>query len=98
MAPLMLLVVLFISTSNAQLFSSPAGCDNEQELQSSLSWVRETCEEAGEIFLDPAVLVPTAVTTADCADAVHRVSQRRDRPLSIRGTETRCASDVENLP
>ncbi len=76
MAPLMLLVVLFISTSNAQLFSSPAGCDNEQELQSSLSWVRETCEEAGEIFLDPAVLVPTAVTTAECADAVHRVSQR----------------------
>lgn len=71
-----LLAVLCISTSNAQLLSSPVACDNEEELLSALEWVRETCEEAGEVFLDSATLVPTAVSTAECADAVHRVSQR----------------------
>ena len=83
MAPLVLLAVLFIGTSSAQLWSapqplhsSPVGCDDEAALQSSLEWVRETCEEAGEVFLDPMTLVPTAVSTAECADAVHRVSQR----------------------
>ena len=82
MAPLVLLAVLFIGTSSAQLWSwpdihsSPIGCDDEVALHSSLKWVRATCEEAGEVFLDPRVLVPTAVTTAECADAVHRVQQR----------------------
>ena len=44
MAPLVLLAVLFIGTSSAQLWSwpdihsSPIGCDDEVALHSSLKW------------------------------------------------------------
>ena len=57
-------------------------CDSEDELLDSLLWVREACEQAGEIFADRATLVPMEVTTVECADVVHRVSESCDRLLS----------------
>ena len=76
---LLLLLLLFAGRVGAQL-----SCASEEELVAHLRWVREACEHEGEAFPDgdADTLVPSAVTTAGCAEVVHRVAEGCDGLLS----------------
>jgi hypothetical protein len=80
--PRLVLVLLFLSFTGRA--SALLSCASEEELVSNLRWVREACEQEGEAFLagDEDTLVPSAVTTAGCAEAVHRVAESCDGLLS----------------
>jgi hypothetical protein len=82
LAPRLVLVLLFLSFTGRA--SALLSCASEEELVSNLRWVREACEQEGEAFLagDEDTLVPSAVTTAGCAEAVHRVAESCDGLLS----------------
>ena len=77
--PALLLLLLFAGRASAQL-----SCAREEELVANLRWLREACEQEGEAFPegDEDTLVPSAVTTAGCAEAVHRVAESCDGLLS----------------
>ena len=75
----LLLLLLFAGRVGAQL-----SCASEEELVANLRWVREACEREGEAFPegDADTLVPSVVTTAGCAEVVHRVAEGCNRLLS----------------
>eukprot|EP01043_Picozoa_sp_COSAG02_P080874 COSAG02_NODE_19449_length_875_cov_1.351662_1_plen_243_part_10 len=79
MAPRLALLLLlpFACRVGAQL-----SCASEEELVANLRWVRVACEQQGEAFADADTLVPSAVTTAGCAEVVHRVAESCDGLLS----------------
>ena len=72
-------MLLFAGRVGAQL-----SCASEEELVANLRWVREACEQEGEAFPegDEDTLVPSAVTTAGCAEVVQRVAGGCDGLLS----------------
>ena len=76
-APRLVLLLLLAGRTSAQL-----GCTTQEDLLANFRWVREACEQEGEAFADLETLVPSAVTTAGCAEAVHRVAESCDGLLS----------------
>ena len=77
MAPRLVLLLLLAGRTSAQL-----GCTTQEDLLANFRLVREACEQGGEAFADLETLVPSAVTTAGCAEAVHRVAESCDGLLS----------------
>ena len=77
MGPRLAWMLLLVGHANAQL-----GCNTQEDLLANLRWVRDVCEQEGEAFADEDTLVPSAVTTAECAQAVHRVAESCDMLLS----------------
>ena len=77
MPPRLAFLLLLAGHTSAQL-----SCTTQEDLLANLRWVRVACEQEGEAFADADTLVPSAVTTAGCAEAVHRVAESCDALLS----------------
>jgi hypothetical protein len=77
MPPRLALLLLLAGHTSAQL-----SCVTQEDLLANMRWVRVACEEEGEAFADADTLVPSTVTTAGCAEVVHRVVESCDGLLS----------------